>query len=116
MVMHYPSPAEVRCGGWLTRAEGRIKTKGVPVGPRRASLKRILEGADGKSSLFGESDGSGDAPDVRHEVGSGRRNDARDVIAVKQALHEAGLYTMPCPAAPRAIPDMTEPVRFNHIG
>ncbi len=104
MVMHYPSPAEVRRGGWLTRAEGRIKTKGVPVGPRPASLKRILEGADGESSLFSEVDSLDDAPDVtagvRREVGSGRRNDARDVIAVKRALHDAGHYTMPCPAAP----------------
>ena len=48
---------------------------------------------------------TGVPPDVRREVGSGRRNDARDVIAVKQALHEAGLYTMPCPASPSPIYD-----------
>ena len=42
---------------------------------------------------------------MRREVGSGRRNDARDVIAVKRFLHDAGLYTMPCPAAPGPIYD-----------
>ncbi len=100
MVMHYPSPAEVRRGGWLTHAGGGIKTKGVPVGPRPESLKRILERADDAPSLFCEGGNPDDAPDVRREVGSGRRNDARDVIAVKRALHGAGLYAMPCPAAP----------------
>ncbi len=97
MVMHTPSPAEVRRGGWLSRAEGRVKSKGVPQGPRSERTRRILEGADDDSSPAGE---GGDALDVRREVGSGRRNDARDAIAVKRALHDAGLYTMPCPAAP----------------
>ncbi len=91
------SPEERRRGGWLSRVEGRVKTKGLPIGPRPPSLKRILEGADDDSSPAGE---SGDVLGVRREVGSGRRNDARDVIAVKRALYDAGLYTMPCPTAP----------------
>ncbi len=43
MVMHYPSPAEVRRGGWLTRAEGRVKTKGLPVGPRQGVVHARLQ-------------------------------------------------------------------------
>ena len=97
MVMHFPSPAEVRRGGWLSRAEGRVKTKGVPQGPRSERTRRILAGAN--DDFFSHAEG-GDVLGVRREVGSGRRNDARDVIAVKRALHDAGLYTMPCPAAP----------------
>ena len=102
MPIIYATPEERRRGGWLARAEGRVKTKGVPTGPRPASLQRILDGPEGAPSSYG---GAEDAPDVRREVGSGRRNDARDVIAVKQVLHEAGLYTIPCPAAPSPIFD-----------
>ena len=100
MVMHTPSPAEVRRGGWLARAEGRVKSKGVPQGPRSERTRRILEGADDDPALSREGPYLDDVPDVCREVGSGRRNDARDVIAVKRALQNAGFYQMPCPAAP----------------
>ena len=100
MPIIYASPEERRRGGWLARAEGRVKAKGVPIGPRPASLQRILDRREGNPPLFAEDGYPDQAPDVRREVGSGRRNDARDVIAVKQVLHEAGLYDMPCPAAP----------------
>lgn len=46
MPIVYANAEERRRGGWLTRAEGRVKTKGLPVGPRSPELKRILEGQD----------------------------------------------------------------------
>lgn len=46
MPIVYANAEERRRGGWLTRAEGRVKTKGLPVGPRSPELKRILEGPD----------------------------------------------------------------------
>ena len=103
MPIIHANPEERRHGGWLARAEGRVKTRGVPIGPRPASLQRILDGPE--SAPSSSCGGAEDATDVRREVGSGRRNDARDVIAVKQVLHEAGLYTMPCPAVPSPIFD-----------
>jgi hypothetical protein len=43
MPIVYANDEERRRGGWLTRAEGRVKTKGLPIGPRSPDLQRILE-------------------------------------------------------------------------
>ena len=49
MPIIYATPEERRRGGWLARAEGRVKTKGVPIGPRPASTMPTFSKAESAS-------------------------------------------------------------------